>query len=688
MLKQQQKYLQNQRNIIVNCNNQIKNISETLISLHRYYYKIQTDLNELKMNYKMFKSYFVGERVRKDQPCRKCVIVNKSLHETKTTFFPITQSQEEDESSLDDPTMLWNDLQNGFQENDNMNNTLNNNVNNFNQMNQLNNTNEFNQKNELKDVAKDIAEDFSKDLLNEIERNEKMNNLNNDTVNSNQNNSTNNTNNEMTNSNNNLNYLNDSNDLLNQQFQDEDFTTTNDDEIMNIINKINCLEALKKVLTEDDNDEENEELSQLQSKEMNEDSPLDSEEIEQFIEFLNKDLFNDEEIKQIMKITNASNQLNDQNNQSKEIQNETKEEQNLSQPQIPKNFKNISEIINRIQRQTDSSKSKQPFQPPLQPLQPLTPNSSNINNLNTLNTYNNNQINNLHNTLSRLHNEKDVLLPKRQYDSIIKLSIQKQKSEIFQPIINFVKFISRDKYIIGDQRNNSLKVIEFHQKQLTSTMTFEQTSPPNAIIDMTFYNSKYYAIERGSPNVTVFHIDGKRKESFRILTTDNLQINEPTSICIWNDKIYVADALNRKIIQSEINGSSRRPIVGSFLYPVCIRVNENSQLVIVDQWKSLIFLFDLKQSKLVAVLGGEGSDERELLLRPSGVACYENELYVTDTGNSRIVQFVNCKYSKELKLDEMGIPGKPNAIDVFGSQIAITLVGKNEIYFLNKSHFK
>ena len=145
-------------------------------------------------------------------------------------------------------------------------------------------------------------------------------------------------------------------------------------------------------------------------------------------------------------------------------------------------------------------------------------------------------------------------------------------------------------------------------------------------------------------------------------------------------------ALNHRIQQFDVQGRYEKTVIKNLYYPCCIRTNKHKDLFIVDQVKSAIVVVDCKHKGYVFF------GERELL-RPTSVVCVDDDVFVCDSGNKRLVKFIfdsplkTYVAFKELTMEELGIDDTPISIDISLHGIVMSMLHSRRIYFISLSYF-
>ncbi|ELP89284.1 hypothetical protein EIN_487960 [Entamoeba invadens IP1] len=265
---------------------------------------------------------------------------------------------------------------------------------------------------------------------------------------------------------------------------------------------------------------------------------------------------------------------------------------------------------------------------------------------------------------------------------VVPTEIIQQGDEYFIPRLTFIKALSPSTFIVGDDANKTMKLFEFNIVQSPQiTKVFPRSCELQNAVDVCV-GIRYYSADRGSHTVSIYDKNKRTIACFGGFGKEVGKFCEPSSVCLWGDKLFVSDGLNHRICQFDLRGRFERSIVGGFLYPSCVRINHKNQLLILDEWRGSIVVFDLKTNKCEGVWG-----IKEKLVRPTYMATYEDEVYVSDTGNKRIVRFKEGNVTGMVELEKIGIDGKPLGIDVSQGEVTITIADSNMVYFINLKLF-
>ncbi len=176
----------------------------------------------------------------------------------------------------------------------------------------------------------------------------------------------------------------------------------------------------------------------------------------------------------------------------------------------------------------------------------------------------------------------------------------------------------------------------------------------------------------------------------------------PSAVRFSNDEetFFVADYLNHNIAQFDKNGKLVKRIGklgnknGEFKYPNDIFISEDNILFVSDSKNGRIQIFDYAGN----FKGKFPSEEDCINIIPSGVAVYENEIYVADILNSRIYEFDKCSLRYKGTISEKGNEfGNVNSLyktefirlDVYNNYLIIADASNNriQIYDMNIKKF-
>ena len=146
--------------------------------------------------------------------------------------------------------------------------------------------------------------------------------------------------------------------------------------------------------------------------------------------------------------------------------------------------------------------------------------------------------------------------------------------------------------------NQSIKIIKIEKnnpKQHEIDNKLPLAHKLQQALDIDFYKTNYYTVDKGSNTISIYNKSYKLISNFGGYGNDNGKFNEPNSILVRDDKIYVSDSLNHRIQQFDVQGRYEKTVIKNLYYPCCIRMNSEKDLFIVDQVKSAIVMVDCKQ---------------------------------------------------------------------------------------------
>ena len=174
---------------------------------------------------------------------------------------------------------------------------------------------------------------------------------------------------------------------------------------------------------------------------------------------------------------------------------------------------------------------------------------------------------------------------------------------------------------------------------------------------------------------------------------DNGEFNEPVSIAIYNNRLYVADSLNYRIQIFDCSGNFNSiitiPQQKVPFFPHCL-MTVDQYLYVIDNWGSCIFVIDPLRKQVKNFIARFDKKKQENgIVRPT-YACIDNKerLFVCDNGNNRIVCIKNDTIMKSVYLKDLNIEGSPIGIDVKGSTLVFTTTANvPHIYSLSTHQF-
>ncbi len=215
-------------------------------------------------------------------------------------------------------------------------------------------------------------------------------------------------------------------------------------------------------------------------------------------------------------------------------------------------------------------------------------------------------------------------------------------SKLYNGLDNGMNKIDRPSFIIYDEKNDSLII--------SSTKT-------------------KYVVEIDSTGRPVREIG----RNFGDLSSFDM----PTGICLFDDKIYIADYKADKIYIFDRDGKylsrfgSRGIASTNIAGPMGLYISGEEYLFIVDNGNDRIQKFDLKGEWIQSI--GEG-----VLKRPTDVAGKDNIIYVSDSFNKRIAAFDT--FGNMLESIGDGVLQEPRGLFLKGNKLFIADAQKG-LYF-------
>ncbi|EDR26184.1 nhl repeat-containing protein, putative [Entamoeba dispar SAW760] len=252
----------------------------------------------------------------------------------------------------------------------------------------------------------------------------------------------------------------------------------------------------------------------------------------------------------------------------------------------------------------------------------------------------------------------------------------------FSPAFSCVTRYHNDSYITGDINNHSIKLIRLRKDGKESEDFSVKVEYPTSIVE--YKNSSIiYITDKQLHCVHVFNMIEGRGKTFGGYGNEPGKFNEPMCVAIdSSDRVYVADAMNSRIQIFTLDGTylSTLSIVNQRkpFYPHCILFDEN-ELIVIDNWGSSIFTIDPKQKKVTSIISRYGG-AKGLVNRPTfGCIDEHGRLFVSDSGNNRIVCFQKTTFIGSIEMSELGLVGAPLGISANCNKITFSTT-TNEPY--------
>ena len=147
-------------------------------------------------------------------------------------------------------------------------------------------------------------------------------------------------------------------------------------------------------------------------------------------------------------------------------------------------------------------------------------------------------------------------------------------------------------------------------------------------------NNHLYVTNFYNHRVQKFEISGKFMIMFDTKGSGNVQLTNPLSITVHNDKVYIGECWGSRISVFQLDGQfSHITGSGHLNSPHYIAVNTNDQLIVADCGHHCISIFTL-DGNYVGKFGTQGTG-RGQLTKPSGIAIDMYGFILVTEGNNR-----------------------------------------------------
>ncbi len=165
---------------------------------------------------------------------------------------------------------------------------------------------------------------------------------------------------------------------------------------------------------------------------------------------------------------------------------------------------------------------------------------------------------------------------------------------------------------------------------------------------MVIINNKLYVVDTGQHKIVVFNLKGEYLSEFGSRGAGECEFNFPITITAKNNYLYVVDALNYRIQIFDLEGkyiSSFGELgnaAGFFSSPKAIAIDSDSNIYVTDAMFDNFQIFNQK-GELLLLIGKSGA-VAGLFSSPNGIFIDKSDkIYVVDTFNKRVQIF---KYIK------------------------------------------
>lgn len=199
---------------------------------------------------------------------------------------------------------------------------------------------------------------------------------------------------------------------------------------------------------------------------------------------------------------------------------------------------------------------------------------------------------------------------------------------------------------IADLYNGGISV---HESKGKFIKYFAEKKPDEKLIDtpggLRIFDNKVYVTDIRKSKVYVFDLNGKKLMEIGKMGLKEGEFRAPNAVTVDKEgNIYVVDTGNHRVQIFDktgkfiriINGSKDGKGASSFINPRGIGVDSKGNLLVVSNLTHFIHGFN-KEGEQLFTIGGNGSANDQFSL-PNGLFITENnEVFITDTTNQRVV---------------------------------------------------
>ncbi|THB72982.1 MAG: hypothetical protein D6B28_04440 [Gammaproteobacteria bacterium] len=208
-----------------------------------------------------------------------------------------------------------------------------------------------------------------------------------------------------------------------------------------------------------------------------------------------------------------------------------------------------------------------------------------------------------------------------------------------------------------DEFDNTIKVFNA-QGEMISSCTNPYFFMPNDIeFDGTYYfvaNTSAQTIMKTNASCQFVAMAGE----YGVLGYDNDHFNFPRSVKLNGDKVYIADSTNNqvKILDKDLNFISVFGGLGVLAGPSSLEVLSTGELAVVSSGESIVKIFDPANTAAASRVVGNYRFGADLMASPNAVEYDKKakEVYVADTGNSRVLVFDEKKSVLKRTIGQFG----------------------------------
>lgn len=175
-----------------------------------------------------------------------------------------------------------------------------------------------------------------------------------------------------------------------------------------------------------------------------------------------------------------------------------------------------------------------------------------------------------------------------------------------------------------------------------------QQKPFRSPLSTYVFDNKIYVADTDNSRVMIYDFNGKYVSQFGKKGNIPGSMVAPAALMILNNEIYVCDIFQGIVIVYDMQGKYKK-ILGNlqFTKPVSVAY-ANERYYVLDTGTMAVNILD-KNGKLIKVVGKQGDKPGEFYC-PDGLEVRDNKLYVADSNNNRIQIFdLDGKFLQELK---------------------------------------
>jgi DNA-binding beta-propeller fold protein YncE len=169
-----------------------------------------------------------------------------------------------------------------------------------------------------------------------------------------------------------------------------------------------------------------------------------------------------------------------------------------------------------------------------------------------------------------------------------------------------------------------------------------------------------YVADLYNGNISIFDSKGKFKRYFKEIDEKHKVIKSPGGLRIYNDKLYVTDIKQNKMIIFNLKGKKIMELggpgtkEGQFIAPNAVAIDADKNIYVTDSGNNRIQIFNNKGKFLRIINGSKDGKGQPTLLNPRGVAVdSQGTIYVVNSLSHNIYAF-DKNGKQEFELGGMG----------------------------------